>query len=126
LFAPDFLQRFSTFSIRKGHDSEHEIRCDDLNAPPTNETGARTRLQSVAATTPWQANLGLGRFHGSRSEENSVGKPIKPGLKSRLLDDRCVAWAIAVSSARIRAPRHVLNAVFAAEAGPSPAPAPRA
>jgi hypothetical protein len=59
-----------------------------------------------------QARQNLGRYHGSRSVVSPLKNPIKSGLKTRLAYDREIEWAIAVNSARIRAPRRVLDVVF--------------
>lgn len=40
-----------TFSTRKGHGTKHEIRCDDLNGRPTNETAWRMALAMEAGFT---------------------------------------------------------------------------
>jgi hypothetical protein len=50
--------------------------------------------------------------HHGRDGAGTPGNPIKSGIKSPVTDDRGIAWAIAVNRGRIRAPRHVLNAVF--------------
>ena len=56
---------------------------------------------------------------GSQSVVSPLKNPIKSGLKTRLADDRGIEWAIAVNSARIRAPRRVLDVVFGHVPGPA-------
>jgi hypothetical protein len=50
-------------------------------------------------------------YHAPRVEI-AIGKPIKSGLPERPKTDRYIDWAISANSARIRAPRRVLKAVF--------------
>jgi hypothetical protein len=66
-----------------------------------------------------QARQNLGRYHGRRSVVSPLKNPIKSGPKTRLADDRGIEWAIAVNSARIRAPRRVLDVVFGYVPGPA-------
>jgi hypothetical protein len=57
---------------------------------------------------------------GSTPNRTPLRNPITSELKTRLTDDRGVQWAIAVNSARIRAPRRVLDVVFGHIAGALP------
>jgi hypothetical protein len=60
----------------------------------------------------WKAGSALGRYHPSPSVVLSSETPIKLRVKSRLKTDRGIEWAIAANSARFRAPRRVLEAMF--------------
>jgi hypothetical protein len=59
-----------------------------------------------------QSRSDLGRYHGGPGVVSTPKNPMKTGTKSRLADDRGIAWAIAINSTRICAPRRVLDKVF--------------
>jgi hypothetical protein len=54
----------------------------------------------------------IGPPKDSRHVEIAIRKPIKSSLPERPKIDRGIDWATAANSARIRAPRYVLEAVF--------------
>jgi hypothetical protein len=54
----------------------------------------------------------IGPPKDTRHVEIAIRKPIKSGLPERPKIDRGIDWAAAANSARIRAPRYVLEAVF--------------
>jgi hypothetical protein len=75
------LQRIQTFSIRKGHDSEHKIRCDGLNARPTNETARADCKLTIEQSLP--GNLSIEDWQVMREVIAAVRQAI-PARRAKL------------------------------------------
>jgi hypothetical protein len=100
------------FCARGCHTSFYLHRCRVCEGPLDRKSESQKVCRKAKCRSAWRAGSGFGRYHGSPSVVSTPKNPINTGSKSRLTADRGIEWAIAVNSARIRAPRHVLNAVF--------------
>jgi hypothetical protein len=108
------------FCVRGCHTAFYRKRCLVCEAPMERKTERQLICGKRRCRNALQARQNLGRYPGSRSVVSPLKNPIKTGLKTRPADDRGVEWAVAVNSARVRAPRRVLDAVFGHIAGRSP------
>ena len=114
--APVFNSR-EAFCARGCHSSFYRKRCLVCEDPMDRRTERQLTCGKRNCRKALQAGQNLGRYHTSLNVVSPLKSPIKLGPKSGLADDRGVEWAIAVNSARIRAPRRVLDAVFGHIAG---------
>ena len=109
----------AAFCARGCHTQFYRSRCLVCEALMERNTERQLICGKRRCRNALQARQNLGRYHGSRSVVSPLENPIKSGLKTRLVDDRGIEWAIAVNSAGISAPRRVLDVVFGHVPGPA-------
>jgi hypothetical protein len=101
------------FCARGCHSSFYRNRCLVCEQPMERKTGNQLVCGKRKCRNGLQTRADLGRYHGSISAKLMQEVPDSIDSKQLLKPDRGIDWAIAVNHARIRAPRRVLDAVFA-------------
>jgi hypothetical protein len=100
------------FCARGCHSSFYRKRCLICEGTFERKTERQLICGKRRCRNALQARSALGRYQGSQGVVITPENLIKSGLKSRLKTDRGIDWAIAANRSRIRAPQHVLDAVF--------------
>ena len=100
------------FCARGCHTSFYRKRCLVCEGPMERKTENQKICGKRKCRSAFRARSDFGRYLPPSSDKHPLRNPIKSGIKMPVAGDRGVDWAIAVNSARIRAPRCVLDAVF--------------
>jgi hypothetical protein len=100
------------FCARGCHMSFYRKRCLVCEEPMERKTENQKICGKRKCRSAFRARSDFGRYLPPSSDKHPLRNPTKSGIKMPVAGDRGVDWAIAVNSARIRAPRCVLDAVF--------------
>jgi hypothetical protein len=101
------------FCARGCHAAFYRRRCLVCEQPIERKTENQRICARRKCRSALRAASGFGRFHIPADVWHPGKKPANTGLESGGVVDRGIDWAIAVNSARIRAPRRVLDREFA-------------
>jgi hypothetical protein len=101
------------FCTRGCYSAFYRKRCRVCEQPIEQpKRGERLICRRAACINAFREDSDAYRYHGRQSAESTQEVPDFIDLKPPLKPDRGIEWAVAVNSARVRASRRVLDAVF--------------
>jgi hypothetical protein len=100
------------FCCRGCYRAFYRKRCLVCEQPMERKTEHQKLCGKRKCRSAFRAGAALGRYLPSSAASTAPKTPDFIDSKQPPKPDRGIEWAIAVNSSRIRAPRHVLDAVF--------------